>query len=628
MSPKRLTLDCIDWIAAWFEANAKGKKAVLGMSGGKDSTVAAALCAKALGPENVVGVAMPGTNQGLNEADKICEYLGIQFLNIDISKIESEARKSGEVLGGYSSQGVLNIPPRLRMTVLYAVAQSVDGIVANTCNLSEDYIGYATLYGDAAGSFSPLSKLCVREVRSIGHYLGIPSQWVDKIPDDGLPNSQPDEQKFGFSYDTLDAYIRDGVSPADPEVKRKIDRMHATNLFKTQILHIPAFDPNVSALDERNAILITHGTDTLAWTHAALRYALKGNNLNIAITGSQIRMPGGVGDFSDAYANIDSSIRFLSSFVPPKIFTVFNNGRDAFKDSLYKVDRWDNKAFGGDVLGTIDSGEVTSSSTSLEKRRLEKLFVITTGGTIESDYNSEGVLSPSQDRLQAYIRSRFDGEIEFKQAYTIDSSDLTLERVKAVVEKVEECMKEIDPSNDISLDWSFDPNVRVIYTDPFKTVDQYLLEVKGASAVILAGYGSGNINIQTLSGYSPLELIRSMSSEVPFVLTSQVALGAADFAYDNSWQALKAGAISGVHLSIPEIQVRMSYILGHKDEIKAAAGDKAMKVVEWLFMSGVKFRSQKSRDMYEKLRNIRFSPEDELADKQFKVSLNKALNEI
>ena len=128
------------------------------------------------------------------------------------------------------------------MTMLYAVAQSSNGMVANTCNLSEDYIGYATLFGDAAGSFAPFGRLVVREVKGIGHALGLPAKWVEKIPDDGLPHSSPDEQKFGFTYATLDHWIREGVCE-DEAVLEKIQRMHRRNRFKTEILHIPAFDP-------------------------------------------------------------------------------------------------------------------------------------------------------------------------------------------------------------------------------------------------------------------------------------------------------------------------------------------------------------------------------------------------
>ena len=230
---KKLTQDCIAWIRGWFDANGPACTAVLGMSGGKDSTIAAALCAKALGPERVVGIAMPAEGQSLNEADEICAYLGIKYLCLPIGRIEAEFDALEVYMpdGKFSLQTIQNIPPRIRMTALYAAAQSLNGMVANTCNLSEDYIGYATLFGDAAGSFSPLGGLVVREVLEIGHDLG-------------LPCSCPDEAKFGFSYATLDRYIREGVCE-DEEIRAKIDRMHRRNLFKTEILHIPTFRPEI-----------------------------------------------------------------------------------------------------------------------------------------------------------------------------------------------------------------------------------------------------------------------------------------------------------------------------------------------------------------------------------------------
>lgn len=236
---------CVAWIRDWFGRNGSSCSAVLGMSGGKDSTIAAALCAEALGPDRVIGVAMPAEGQSLNEADEICKYLGIRYLCLPIGKIEAACDELGSLLSeGFSVQTRQNIPPRIRMTMLYAVAQSTNGMVANTCNYSEDYIGYATLYGDAAGSFAPFGRLCVREVRGIGHALGLPAKWVDKVPDDGLPHSSPDEQKFGFTYDMLDTYIREGICE-DEAVKSKIDSMHRRNLFKTEILHIPAFEPEI-----------------------------------------------------------------------------------------------------------------------------------------------------------------------------------------------------------------------------------------------------------------------------------------------------------------------------------------------------------------------------------------------
>lgn len=249
MDALNLKNGCVEWIRGWFEKNGPRCSAVLGMSGGKDSTVAAALCAEALGPERVVGVAMPAEGQGLNGADAICAHIGVRYLCLPIAGMAAEAEALARYMpeGVFSDQTRQNIPPRLRMTLLYAVAQSVNGMVANTCNLSEDYIGYATLFGDAAGSFAPLGGLCVREVRAIGHALGLPAAWVDKVPDDGLPCSAPDEEKFGFTYDTLDRYIREGVCE-DEAVRAKIDGMHRRNLFKTEILHIPAFQPAVEWL--------------------------------------------------------------------------------------------------------------------------------------------------------------------------------------------------------------------------------------------------------------------------------------------------------------------------------------------------------------------------------------------
>lgn len=243
MDYNKLKDQCIQWIRDWFERNGKGCRAVLGMSGGKDSTIAAALCAEALGKENVVGVAMPAEGQGLNGADEICEYLGIRYICAPIASIVKGFEDVRAVLEeGFSNQTEQNIPPRVRMTVLYAVSQSVNGRVVNTCNLSEDWVGYATRWGDSVGDFSPLGGLTVQEIKGIGHALGIPAKWVEKIPDDGLPHSSSDEQKFGFTYAVLDRYIRTGECE-DEAVKEKIDRMHRNNLFKMSMPE--AFKPEL-----------------------------------------------------------------------------------------------------------------------------------------------------------------------------------------------------------------------------------------------------------------------------------------------------------------------------------------------------------------------------------------------
>lgn len=253
---EQVTKDCIQWIKDWFEENGPGCNAILGMSGGKDSTIVAKLCVEALGADRVIGVAMPDRGQGINEADKIAEHLGIKFLVLPIGDICSAFDTVADNYIDWSKQTQQNIPPRVRMTVLYALSQTFNGRVANTCNLSEDFVGYSTLFGDNAGSFAPLSQLTVTEIYQIGDYLGIPYEWVHKVPDDGLPHSSSDEKKFGFSYAELDRYIREDIVPEgacenNPDELKvdKINRMHRNNKFKTEIVQIPHFDPQVELFD-------------------------------------------------------------------------------------------------------------------------------------------------------------------------------------------------------------------------------------------------------------------------------------------------------------------------------------------------------------------------------------------
>ena len=231
------------WIRNWFEKNGKGCKAVLGMSGGKDSTIAAALLARALGSNNVVGVMMPDLGQGLNEADEICKHLGINCIYAPIDNItgafyDSDITKDNGIwsLSNFSKQAEQNIPPRVRMTMLYAISQTINGRVINTCNLSENTIGYETIFGDAAGDMSPLGNLTVSEVLTIGDYLEIPKKWVHKTPDDGLPNSKPDEEKFGFTYAELDDYIRTDNPETEDGHWAKIESMIYDSKFKREAM--------------------------------------------------------------------------------------------------------------------------------------------------------------------------------------------------------------------------------------------------------------------------------------------------------------------------------------------------------------------------------------------------------
>ena len=230
----------VKWIQDWFEANGKGCSAVLGISGGKDSSVVAALCVEALGKDRVVGVLMPNGEQfDIQVSRDLVEFLGIRSVVINIhDAFEGMMGQLKAGLGEISAQSVQNLPPRLRMAAVYAVSQSVNGRVANTCNLSEDWVGYSTRYGDSVGDFSPLSRLTVQEVKAVGRALGLPDQFVEKTPIDGLCG-KTDEDNLGFTYANLDRYIRSGEIDSE-EDKARIDRLHRINQFKLELM--PCFE--------------------------------------------------------------------------------------------------------------------------------------------------------------------------------------------------------------------------------------------------------------------------------------------------------------------------------------------------------------------------------------------------
>jgi NAD+ synthase len=234
--------ECVQWIRDFFEENGKGCNAVIGVSGGKDSSIAAALCVEALGKDRVIGVLMPqGVQHDIDKAYMLVNHLGIKHYEINVKgAIDAiiAAMPEGMPL---SEQSKVNLPPRIRMSTLYAVSQSHNGRVVNTCNLSEDWVGYSTRYGDAAGDFSPLSNLTVTEIKQIGHLLDLPAELVEKVPIDGLCG-KTDEENLGFTYAELDVYIRTGVIE-DQDKKALIDRKHKANLFKLQLM--PSFKPEI-----------------------------------------------------------------------------------------------------------------------------------------------------------------------------------------------------------------------------------------------------------------------------------------------------------------------------------------------------------------------------------------------
>jgi len=230
---KKIKNEIVEWLREWEENNGKGCNFIVGVSGGKDSSVVAALLVEAFGKDRVIGVKMPcGEQKDIDYSNMLINHLGIRGYTMNIGDAVGEIRSQFPVGVKISDQTTTNLPARIRMATLYAISQSVNGRVANTCNLSENWVGYCSKFGDAAGDFSPLENLTVTEVKAIGRELGLPSELVDKTPTDGLCG-KTDEDNLGFTYAELDAYIRDGIEPSE-EVKTKIDSMHEKNLFKLQ----------------------------------------------------------------------------------------------------------------------------------------------------------------------------------------------------------------------------------------------------------------------------------------------------------------------------------------------------------------------------------------------------------
>lgn len=228
--------DIVQWIQKWFSENGEGCNAVIGISGGKDSSVVSALCVEALGKDRVVGVLMPnGEQKDIDMAQKLVSHLGIKNMTINIKDAYNALLEQvGKSIPDIQAQTIINLPPRIRMTTLYAVSQSMNGRVANTSNLSEDWVGYATRYGDTAGDFAPIAKLTVAEVKLIGKELGLPIELVEKVPIDGLTD-KTDEDNLGFSYEVLDKYIRTGICE-NAETKSRIDKLNKANKFKLELM--------------------------------------------------------------------------------------------------------------------------------------------------------------------------------------------------------------------------------------------------------------------------------------------------------------------------------------------------------------------------------------------------------
>ena len=229
----------IEWIKQYFKDNGKDCNAIIGISGGCDSSVTAALLVKALGKDSVIGVLMPNGDQyDIDCSYQLVKFLDIKYYVININKPYLELTNEIDTKLKIDSKSYdiyrTNTPSRLRMATLYGISGLFNGRVANTCNLSEDYVGYSTKFGDSAGDFSPISNFTKTEVRELGEELGLPKNLIYKVPEDGM-SFKSDEEKLGFTYEVLDKYIRTGEID-DLKIKEKIDKMHLANLHKIQLM--------------------------------------------------------------------------------------------------------------------------------------------------------------------------------------------------------------------------------------------------------------------------------------------------------------------------------------------------------------------------------------------------------
>ena len=230
----------VDWIKEYFAGQGEDTIAVLGMSGGKDSLIAAKLCADAIGSHRVLGVMMPNVVQSdIQDAIDTINYLGINGMRINIgdmcqAQYNELERNSIELTPLITT----NVPARMRMVTLYSVAAANHGRVVCTSNESETYIGYSTKWGDGVGDFAPLKGLVVREILAIGEYLGLPDRFLYKEPADGM-TGKTDQDILGFTYEELDSYIRDKKVPEKVETLRKIKERHRGCHHKRG--HVPVF---------------------------------------------------------------------------------------------------------------------------------------------------------------------------------------------------------------------------------------------------------------------------------------------------------------------------------------------------------------------------------------------------
>lgn len=229
----RVTNDVIEWIRDYFKDQPSAKGAIIGISGGKDSTIVSKLLVEALGKERVFGVLMPnGLQNDIEDSKRVVENLGIKYRIVNIEK--AYCGLISELGDNISQQALTNVPPRLRMATLYAIGSSMGYRVAGTGNKSESYVGYTTKWGDSACDFNAIGNLTTEEVIAIGDYLKLPKELVHKMPSDGL-TGKSDEDNLGFTYADVNKFIENGTC-GNSEIDQKIRLKHEWNKHKGELV--------------------------------------------------------------------------------------------------------------------------------------------------------------------------------------------------------------------------------------------------------------------------------------------------------------------------------------------------------------------------------------------------------
>ncbi len=380
-------------------------------------------------------------------------------------------------------------------------------------------------------------------------------------------------------------------------------------------------------------VLVTHGTDTMAWGLAYLRYALKNLTANVAVTGSQVPLEGYFSG-SDALGNLKTALYLLNRLRPARLFAVFNNGKSIFSGRLTKYRKWDTDAFDGKMAASAGADGIRALRADwvfipYEDQKLQDLHLIRTGGTIESARGASelGALRPTGDFVWKYLNDPLAGLFvnpHRHDLFALDSSNISYEEWGEIA-------RAIAKIGIAEADTAFDPTVRPVVANPLFTTAEYAAQFAACGrGAIFAGYGGGNANVREASPRSVLPALREAVSQGKVVaVTSQVPLEPYDVEYETGLGLLEAGGIPCGDLPLADAQVKLSYLLGHQEELERAVAETGLdrrRIYAGAFLSGVSMRKAHGLETFRKVlglpkRPLRILPQDPFAGRPFGEAL-------